>query len=343
MRRAGAVLVQLALWSMLGACGFVILVPHWAPARWLSTRLGGAQLIAFPYLMAAGGLVCGLVLLLQALVRRRTTFRILEAIAGVIAVALATVLAVVPVPAPARGSLPAPPPDAASELTVVTLNSQNTLSAAGFQALVAAADPDIVVLPEAERSRVDAAVQGSEFEQAFIDPAPEHSARGPAATQVLVHPRLGSVAPAEVPSFDLESKAATITPPTGQSFHVAGVHPVPPVPFLMERWRQQTQAFIRYGETHPGPVLLAGDFNATLRHGPLTQRQRLIAASEVCGRNAVGTWPAQVPFGSTWQSHPLRTPIDHIFVSPEFHVRGCSTMAVGNADHLAFIVRLSRS
>ncbi|WKD60284.1 hypothetical protein CCICO_01150 [Corynebacterium ciconiae DSM 44920] len=345
MRTARTVIVQLVLWALVAACGLLILFPHTAPARWLSTRMGVAQVLAFPYLVAGAGLVFALVLGIWGWMRRSAGWGCWStAAAGCVAMVLALIMGLSPVPAPRGGEQARPAQPSPESITVVTFNSQNTLTASGFGELVDTIDPDIVVLPEAERHRVKVAVAGTEFEDAFIDPDPAGPpVLGPAATQVLVHPRLGTTRPADVPSFEVEAKAGIVTPPAAGEFRVAGVHPVPPMPQLVPAWREQTIAFMRYGEDVEEPVILAGDFNATLRHGPLAARERLTAASEVCSRRAVGTWPADAPVANAWHLHPLRTPIDHVFVSGEFRVVDCDTMPIGQADHLAFIARITRT
>ncbi len=265
---------------LLLAC---VLLPGWAPVRWLSQLPVIAQAVAFP-------VVGGLLLLLLALLSRRVVW----ALAGV-------ALILLPQGWPALSD--------GGEITVVSFNAQDSLTDAGLAELADAHDPDLLVLPEA---RVAQAPEGYALVQSPETP-------GVAPTALLVHERLGPVTEVTAPDVTWGGVAVELLDGTV----LAGVHASPPVPGHMVQWRRDLGVIGEWVRDHDR-VILAGDFNATLRHGPMA------ALDLVHGDRCGGTWPASVP-------PVLASPIDHVLVSPDVGAGQCRTERVGTSDHRAVI------
>ncbi|WP_353065769.1 endonuclease/exonuclease/phosphatase family protein [Arcanobacterium hippocoleae] len=111
-----------------------------------------------------------------------------------------------------------------------------------------------------------------------------------------------------------------------------GVHPIAPLPSLMQRWKAEitkTYSLCKSGEN----FVLAGDFNSTADHQ---------AALEISCRDAVkearmgglGTWPAKFP---VW----LSAPIDRVLTGGN-NYRGAQAKIVkaGASDHAGIVVQL---
>lgn len=125
--------------------------------------------------------------------------------------------------------------------------------------------------------------------------------------------------------------------PSGQAVHLVCVHPHPPAPPwywpAAPRWRRELAAL-------PGPnqvpVVLAGDFNATLDHAQFRRLLRmghLDAASQV-GHGLVPTW-APAPGG-----RPALLPFDHVLVDPRCAVISTATYPLSGSDHRALYAEL---
>lgn len=319
------------------ALGMVtVFAPQSASGQWLSTRLMLAQALAFPGVTAAG-----LVLLaVGALALRRWANARWRSGAGVVAVVLVSLGA---------GLLAWPdgPPWAAEPATAVgntgrdvrvtVFNSLDTLTAADVRHLIDVADPDVLVLPEATPARVREAVAGTALAQGVHEGADDGFSqgrpRGVAPTTVVVHPRMGHYRPA--PPTPTTFGAVRLEPMPGTDGPVVvGVHTAPPLPRLMDAWRadlSRLQATDRAGAE--GSMILAGDLNATLRHGPLAERTHLADTARRCPDPTDGTWPASAP---PW----LQAPIDHVLVTGDVEVLSCSAVRVGASDHLAYSAEL---
>lgn len=268
---------------LLLAC---VLLPGVAPVRWLSQLPGIAHAVAFPVLSALLLLVLGMVL-------RQAGW----ALAG-----LALLLLPQGWPALSDGG----------ELTVVSFNTQDSLSGVELDGLIDAYDPDLLVLPEA---RVTQPLEG-------YTQAQSPGSAGVAPTVLLVHSRLGPVTEVDAPDVTWGAVAVEL----GDGTVLAGVHPSPPVPGQMGSWRRDLAHIEEWVRDHDR-LILAGDFNATLRHGPMA------ALDLVQGDRCGGTWPAAVP-------PPLASPIDHVLVSPDIGAGECTTQRVGDSDHRAVIARV---
>lgn len=102
----------------------------------------------------------------------------------------------------------------------------------------------------------------------------------------------------------------------------------------MHAWKGDLERVIKFGESSTKPMIIAGDFNATLRHGALAARSRLTDAQELCSAWQMGTWNSQFPA-------ILRTPIDHILITPGLQASSCQTAHIGESDHLALGAKIA--
>lgn len=120
--------------------------------------------------------------------------------------------------------------------------------------------------------------------------------------------------------------------PSGQSVQLVCVHPHPPAPPwywpAAPRWRRELAALPGPNQT---PVVLAGDFNATLDHAQFRRLLRMghaDAASQV-GRGLVATW---APAAS---GRPALLAFDHVLVDPRCAVLATATYPLTGSDHRA--------
>lgn len=95
----------------------------------------------------------------------------------------------------------------------------------------------------------------------------------------------------------------------GRSVHFVAVHPLAPVTFAL--WDAQRSEITSFAERASRPLVLAGDFNATVYNLWLDELEGLGLASAhvLLGRGLATTWPNGVR-----RLPPIR--LDHVFVSP---------------------------
>jgi endonuclease/exonuclease/phosphatase (EEP) superfamily protein YafD len=130
--------------------------------------------------------------------------------------------------------------------------------------------------------------------------------------------------------------AARLDLPSGPPVPLACIHAAPPKPWsagATARWRSQLAALPAPGH---GPLILAGDFNATLDHA---QFRRLL-------RRGYRDAASQAGHGlsATWGPHPGRRPgllaIDHILTDPRCAVLTTSAHQLTGTDHRALYAEL---
>lgn len=125
----------------------------------------------------------------------------------------------------------------------------------------------------------------------------------------------------------------------GQDILVAAVHTAAPVtPAQTRAWYDGLGVLAEAAAAHPGPVLLAGDFNATANHGPFRALRARARLDDVTSSHA--TWPVNehpVPvFGAPLPLGPVLG-LDHVLVRdlPVVRVR----LGVGEgSDHAPIVV-----
>lgn len=136
----------------------------------------------------------------------------------------------------------------------------------------------------------------------------------------------------------LPSLRVTVGLTGGAPFTLFAVHTLSPTSAAYtRRWRVQLADLRRQVLAVDGPVLLAGDFNATEDHRPL---RRLISAGLRDAHDAAGAGWAPTWNATTGPIPPIIR-IDHVLVSKAFTVTGYRTGTRDGSDHLPIIVDLA--
>ncbi len=214
---------------------------------------------------------------------------------------------------------------------------------------IRSADPEVVSLPEASRDYAGKLVDrltrtGDEY--AYETDAPlvgdfEHPVRrrtGPYPTSLLVKQELE-------PEFGTENVAGSLGTLDARingsavSWHVAAVHPSPPLPGATSGWWSSHSLLGEYCAADE-PFVLAGDFNSTLNQGPM---RRLTSGGctdvgRTAGTGLSTTWPSSLP-------EFLGITIDHVLVGgSEVAAADYRTVDISGTDHRGLIteVELSR-
>jgi endonuclease/exonuclease/phosphatase (EEP) superfamily protein YafD len=124
---------------------------------------------------------------------------------------------------------------------------------------------------------------------------------------------------------------------SGHRVQLVCVHPHPPAPpwyqHAVARWRGELAVLPRNGDP---PVILAGDFNATLDHAQfrrLLRRGYADAASQT-GNGLVPTWGPE-PTG-----RPALLAVDHVLADPRCAVLTTSVHWLPGSDHRALYAEL---
>ena len=237
-----------------------------------------------------------------------------------------------------RGVVNAPPtgpaPDERS-LTIMTLNAQDgAASAEDVAGAALSVEADVVAL--AETSWPSALSIAELLGSAGLPMQAFSSSYGGShhrATSLLVSSSPGRYTQDSDPD---DLGFLRIVSIDGGGPPLVGVHVIRPGDVSAHVWLSRlTQAVDACRET-PGTIV-AGDFNATLDHGPMRRLARCVdaaAASERGGAGAYGTWHTAVPA-------LLGAPIDHVLVDGDaWLVSTAGVTRVGSSDHRALLVRL---
>jgi len=142
-----------------------------------------------------------------------------------------------------------------------------------------------------------------------------------------------------LPPVGYGAALVTVVTPSGD-VRAAVVHPVMPLPGHAPRWHRELAGIADWAGSVPRdlPVVLAGDFNATLDH-PVLRRLGdvgFVDAHRDAGRGRLATWP-RVP-GLSRLSPMFQ--IDHVQVRG-LDVVDAGTLVVPGSDHLAVWAELA--
>lgn len=292
-----------------------------------------AQLIAFRAPLAIGLGVVAIVAAAVALLRRRWGVAAGVAIVlGVSGIANGAVLV-------DRG------PDAAlpaGELTVLVWNTQGGATPPEDVArLIAAADADIVSLPEMDEDAAAEVARLMAAEGHGMTPDTTYGETGDSwiPTSVLIADDLGEYRVDAAAGSTPGLPSAVWRPVDGSGPTIVTAHPIPPLPGTMADWKAGLRWIAEQCDT--SDVIVAGDLNATVDHmsGLGAGGESLIGhcqdAALQANAGAVGTWPATVP---TW----IASPIDHILVGSGWIARGVQviTSYEEGSDHRPIVAVL---
>jgi endonuclease/exonuclease/phosphatase (EEP) superfamily protein YafD len=120
--------------------------------------------------------------------------------------------------------------------------------------------------------------------------------------------------------------------PSGRSVQMVCVHPHPPIPpwfsHAAPRWRGELAALPPPGDP---PVILAGDYNASLDHAQFRRLLRLghVDAASQAGHGLAPTW------GPEPSGRPALVTVDHVLVDPRCAVLTTSVHSLADSDHRA--------
>lgn len=308
------------------------------PGSWLaqqvSTTVIFAQILAFPMILATGILFGSVALLVLHKMKCGGSLAMASCAVWIV-VAIAYFICPHGLPTERTTSSDKQPQRV---LSVVTFNTGSTLTPDGFQELIDSFSPDVIVLPETSAVEANLALQATSYAGTIFE-TPNAGFTSTyngliAPTTVVVNKSLGVAQLAAGPPTSFGTVAIEFEQPGLPT--IIGMHTAPPLPGLMDAWKADLERVVEFGESSTKPMIIAGDFNATLRHGALAARSRLIDAQESCSAWPwhIGTWNSQFPAF-------LQTPIDHVLITPEFQASACQTMPIGRSDHLAFETKIS--
>lgn len=195
--------------------------------------------------------------------------------------------------------------------------------------LIRDTDPDVVVLQEVNEEWQNLlAPLESEYPQHACSPRYPRGGTDLAQYWRIPSEALAELAESGIPATSTEIKV------DGISVRVVNVHTAAPFsPHRAARYRDQMEALTKWLKESGEPVIVAGDFNSSVwspLYRKLVHEAGLVSARE--GRGLLGTWPSF--FG------PLRSPIDHILVSPGIEVVACRVGPGIGSDHRPLIADL---
>jgi endonuclease/exonuclease/phosphatase (EEP) superfamily protein YafD len=292
----------------------------------LDRRSPFAQVVSFRPALLGGLLVVAVVATVAAALRRRGSVLAV----GLLAVTAVGAAMVLPRAVPA---IDVPEPDAPAGRTLTVLAFNTFEGAADVDAVaeqIRLSRPDLVALIEAGgryRDRLAPLIAGYRFESSQDDGA---DVQGVTA---IVRADLGDVAVrvdrgTPFPSVEVSGGGLG-------AVRFVAFHAVAPTPGAVPQWREDLATLARWcADRRSGPVIVAGDFNATLDHVVFRDAITGCAdAGERTGQGLVGTWPTRFP---RW----LGPQIDHVLVTGGLTAETFSVHDVPGSDHRAVLTRL---
>jgi len=148
-----------------------------------------------------------------------------------------------------------------------------------------------------------------------------------------------------------DSRVVTVHTPEFGDVDLVALHPTPP--YQKARWTADYERITDYlrdhyaagAALHNRPVVIAGDFNATLDHAPI-RRIRAMGFTDSADQLNLGfqpTWPAPGSVQRFGISVPPLVQIDHVMTSPALVAASLTTFHTEGADHLGVLVRLQQA
>src|SRR3954454_5231912 len=223
-----------------------------------------------------------------------------------------------------------------ADLTVLTSNLHLGEGDTRDVARIAAREhPDVVVLKEGTPEEMARLTDLRTAYPAVAGGAPPWAY----GTVVLSRYALSDVGQLHVSKGAWEMRVAAPQP-----FWLVAVHTAQPLAAYRD-WAPDHAALLAAVRRLHGPLVVAGDFNATLDHRPM--RRLLGAGLSDAARSANSGWQPTWPVSqSTGRLLPLGLglmTLDHVLFSRDWTAISTSTDPVTGSDHRALVARLGRS
>ena len=224
-----------------------------------------------------------------------------------------------------------PRPD--RDLTVMAINVyRGRADPAAIRRIVRAEGVDVLALSEARQPTVDKLrAAGATRGLPYAFPA------GPPPEGTLIRSRY-ELSGLPDTSGPITGETAQRNPAarlgTGDGVVVRAVHPPPPVPGRVGPWRANLEGLSRWAEQTAGPLVVAGDFNASVDHPGMRELlgAGLRDAHEVAGAGRARTWP-------NGRALPPFVHIDHVLVRG-LDVESAKAVRIPGSDHAAVVAHL---
>ena len=228
-------------------------------------------------------------------------------------------------------------------LKLVTWNVANQLEAEHLKQIFSSFNTDIAIFPELDSN----AQEGQEnqkikilFQQAglsiedydvFTSPPTDS---GIAPVTVIIKKSYGFYTKAE--TFHTTRFGTIVLHSRKQNLpDIIALHTAPPLPGLMEVWKQDLHIIHNQLASKYPKAIIAGDFNATMRHGALAKISSHRDALNVLPPFERGTWNSQSPklFNAT---------VDHILLPKNhYYVKDLDIVSFQNADHRCIFTEIT--
>jgi endonuclease/exonuclease/phosphatase (EEP) superfamily protein YafD len=221
------------------------------------------------------------------------------------------------------------------DLVVMSLNvKKGGADPASVLTVATRYDADVVVIAEltpAEAARFAAVGLTARFPYEALDAAPD-------TTGIGVYARFPLTGQARLP---VVNGGEVVRVGTSRPFWLVAVHPSQPLTHDAA-WAQDWAALDREVPLLTGPVVMAGDFNATLDHRPVRRLldDGFVDAAQRADAGWAPTYPDR-PLGLGWLPAGLgRIAIDHVLFDGSFDAVAVHTVSVAGSDHRAVIAEL---
>ncbi|MEU7992572.1 endonuclease/exonuclease/phosphatase family protein [Rothia amarae] len=331
-------LIRVLLWLITAAVAVVVLCPGLGFSRWMSVRLGFAQVLAFSRIAGLVLLVMVACIVLAQICIRRPEDNSKKLTWGFIFLLVWAGLGVylVAFPQGTSGQVAAADMVSTRTLKIVSFNSQDTVNAENLRHLDDAFHADVYVFPEGGVSTVSTATQGAGLTGTLFEPRTQDFdglySEAVAPTTIFVRSSAGNFE--QKPGISLSFGSVRLQSKTANPLTILGVHTAPPLPALMSNWRNDLGLVGEFDRqiNDTQSTIVVGDFNATMRHGEMADLENLHDAAQLA-RQERGTWPTSWPSAAS-------APIDHILVSSGISVERFETIVLDNGDHRAIFTEL---
>lgn len=116
---------------------------------------------------------------------------------------------------------------------------------------------------------------------------------------------------------------------------IIGIHTSPPIPGDMYKWKGDIELISKITKENKNAIVL-GDFNATMRHGSLSNIKSYEDVLEYLPKLKRGTWRSNF-------ISPFKTSIDHILIPKnQYEVKNVEIKYLDSSDHMAVFTTLHK-
>lgn len=227
-----------------------------------------------------------------------------------------------------------------TDMKIVAWNSAGYPGEYGINKIFKNFNADVVILSECEQEKLEKAMSKSKIDlnkYQIFESQKLHGNKNILPVTIAIKKEFGKYAVKEQKTMTAFG-TLYLKSEDGKNPDIIGLHSAPPTfSSLFAVWRVDLKNIVNEIIKNNPNAIIAGDFNATMRHGEMNSIKSHKDVLEYKSRLARGTWPVRL-------ASVFKTSIDHILLpNNQYGAKSVEILNLRGSDHMAIFTEIAKT